>query len=461
MADIKDMINNPSAERGIISLILKNVDSLIECSSSNLYSEHFAIKTNQVLYSVLCYLAEQGVKHFDSNTIYSTIQDKEALDELDEFGGREYIDMLIQTPTVDNLKIYIKIVKECATRRTVYYLGDDLKKEVVNTKSTEELLQNAQTKILNTMLDNGGTDDTVKLGSSSMERLLKRAEEPSDVFGYKIGWEQFDAITQGFAGNDLVVMVGASKTGKSTWLVNVAKNYSIPTSQELENGDTKLCGLYIDTEMKTEEQEDRLIAMTAEVPLEEIRNGFWAYDTDFGTGESKKKRVEDAIKRISASNLYHIYMPDFNINKVSAKIREYKIKYDIDYCIFDYIKLPNGEVGTLKSAQEFQLLGYFVTCLKDMAGICDIPIVTACQSNRNDLNSTDPDASDIGGSYRILQLATKLMFIRNKTPQELTMENHEKGNQKIHVKYQRNGEGDKAIDVQFDRPILRMREVGV
>ena len=86
---IKDILSNTSAERGIISIILKDVGALTECTANNLFADHFAIKTNQVLYSVLAYLAEQGTKNFDSNIIYSTIQDPTALEELNNFGGRE------------------------------------------------------------------------------------------------------------------------------------------------------------------------------------------------------------------------------------------------------------------------------------------------------------------------------------------------------------------------------------
>lgn len=136
-----------------------------------------------------------------------------------------------------------------------------------------------------------------------------------------------------------------------------------------------------------------------------------------------------------------------------------KIQEQIDYCIFDYIKMPSSDVSGLNNAQEHQRLGFFTTCLKNMAGICDIPVITACQANRSELGNTNPDASSIGGSYRILQLATKLMFLRNKTDNELLIEGYAKGNQVLHIKYQRNGQGDMAVDVQFDRPILSMREV--
>lgn len=448
---IKDILSNTSAERGIISIILKDVGALTECTANNLFADHFAIKTNQVLYSVLAYLAEQGTKKFDSNVIYSTIQDPTALEELNNFGGREYIDTLIQSTVImDNLPIYIKQVKEASLKRFVHKLGEDIQKDVVNVKDTSEMLNGVQKRILDIILDSESSSEVYKFGTNTFDRLMERAQNPTDVFGYKLGWTNFDKITQGFAGNDLVVMVGASKSGKSTWLTNVSRAYSI---------ENNLVGLYIDTEMTELEQEDRLIAMISGVPYEEIRNGMFCVDSPYGTGSEKVVRVKEASDKLSKANLFHKYMPDFTIEKVTALIRKMKIQESIDYCIFDYIKLPSSDVNGLSNAQEYQRLGYFTTCLKDMSGICDIPIITACQANRNDLETTNPDASSIGGSYRILQLATKLMFIRAKTDNELLLESYTKGNSKIHIKYQRNGEGDRAIDVQFDKPILKMREV--
>lgn len=450
MGKIKDIVSNVSAERGIISIILKNVDNLITCSSENLFSEHFAVEANQVLYSVLCYLSEQGVKHFDSNMIYSTVQDEEAKKQIDDFGGREYIDTLLQSHIIEeNLNIYIKQVKECALKRFVHALGEEIQKDVISTKDVTEMITTVQKKILEISLSGTGDNDVKHMGYDAKDRLLARAEKPSDVFGYRLGWSNYDRITQGFAPNDLVVCVAPSKTGKSTWLTNIAKKLSL---------DDGLAGLYIDTEMSTEEQEDRLLAILSQVPYEEIRNGFFAQDSVYGLGEEKKFRVFASIEKMKSMKLFHCYMPTFTVESVTALIRKYKIQEDISYCIFDYIKLPSSDVGGLNSAQEYQRLGYFTTCLKDMAGICSIPIITACQSNRNDLDNTDPDASSIGGSYRILQLATKLLFLRNKTPNELQMENYSKGNQVLHIKYQRNGSGDQRVNVQFDKPVLTMFE---
>lgn len=451
MDKIKNIISNVSSERAIISILLKNIDKLITCSSENLYSEHFVVETNQALYSVICYLAEQGVKHFDSSTIYSTIQDEKIKEELDGFGGREYIDALINSSILEeNINVYIKQVKECALRRFVHTLGKDIQEDVVATKDVSEMINTVQKKILDISLSTGGDTDVTQFGANAYERLKARADNPRTISGYTIGWSKYDKVTQGASPNDLIVYVAPSKTGKSTLLTNIAKRLSI---------DGDLCGLYIDTEMLTEEQEDRIISIVSRVPFEEIRNGSFAIDTPYGTGQEKAERVYGAIELIKSKRLFHCYLPNFTVESVTALIRKYKIQEDINYAIFDYIKLPSSDVNGLSSAQEYQRLGYFTTCLKDMAGICSIPIFTACQTNRNDLDTTDPDASSIGGSYRILQLATKLMFLRNKTPQELQSEGYSRGNQVLHIKYQRNGSGDERVNVQFERPILTMYEV--
>lgn len=443
-------ISNVSAEKNIISILLKNIDNITTCSAENLNSPEFVIVSNQCIYSCICWLAEQGTKKVDAPLLLSTIKNKEALQEIEELGGLDYLVTLQNAPVLqENLKIYIKQVKDCSLKRMIYNLGINMQEEACTEKDVSELITEAQKKILQIGMQ-GGDKQVIKMGDNTLERLKERAEHPQEVLGYQLGWKEFDIKTQGFQGNDLVVIVAPSKTGKSAMLQNFTKILST---------DGELVGLYIDTEMKSEEQEDRILSIISKIPLQEIRNGMFAMDTPYGKSKDKIERLNNAVVKLKNSAIYHVYMPDFDVQKVTSLIRQYKIQYDIDYCIFDYIKLPTSDVNSLNSAQEYQRLGYFTTCLKDMAGICDIPILTACQSNRSDLDNTDPDASCIGGSYRILQLATKLFFLRNKTPAELSEQGYAEGNQVLHLKYQRNGEPDSKINIMFERPILSMKEV--
>ena len=448
--ELETKILNPSAERGILSICMQDIDRIIDCSEKKLFYQHFAVPQNQTIFSVLCYLAEEGVKTIDSNIIYSTVQDETAKKQLDDIGGRAYLDSLLTSTVIkDNLPYYIDQVKECDLRRRLQQFGLDLSKRAETREELEKILSETQSQIFE--LTEGDKDTEVKqVGKGLAERMMERAKNPTTVLGLSTGWEKFDKITKGLRGNDLVVAIAPSKTGKSFWLCNIAKQLSLIDG---------LPGLYIDTEMETEEQENRMLAMLAQVPIDEIENGFFSRDTEFGKAEEKINRVMNACKRMEQSKLFHVYMPNFTIESVSSTIRKYYVKEKICYAIFDYIKLPNSDIKGLGVSKEYERLGYFTTCLKDIAGICNIPVVTAGQTNRNDIDTTNPDANNIGGSYRILQMATKLLFLRNKTDAELANEDYAKGNYKVHIKYQRHGSGDEAIDFQFDKPIGRMYEV--
>ena len=102
--NVKEVLSNPTAERSVISILLKNPDTMMMCCSENLFYEDFAVEANKIIYSVISYLVEEGTKKLDTNTIFSTVKDPRSITELEEIGGREYLDTLfISTVIEDNL----------------------------------------------------------------------------------------------------------------------------------------------------------------------------------------------------------------------------------------------------------------------------------------------------------------------------------------------------------------------
>jgi replicative DNA helicase len=454
MPNINELISRAGSERGILSIIVNNPDKILECEEQDLYADHFSVSGHKHIYSAVCYLyTNPDVQHIDALAVYNTITDPHSRTSVDELGGMAYIDSLIQSRVADNLRLYISQVRSAAIKRIAYNLGAEIQDLALNdqNESVEELMEEIQRRVLDLVISNEGESDVYHMGDSAEERLTRRMNNPTEIPGYTMGWANYDKYTQGHKGNELTVFVGESKTGKSAMLLNRAAKLSVYDG---------IPGLYVDTEMSDAEQEDRLLAIISGVPYEEIVNGLFAVDTIYGAGETKRTALFEALARIKNAPLYHVYLPSFTIDKVTALVRKYKLQHNIGYAIFDYIKLPTSEIAGLATAQEYQRLGFFTTCLKDLAGICDIPIDTAAQANRSNLGGTDPDASNIGGSYRILQMATRLIFLRNKSEAEMVSEGFGAGNQKLIIKYQRNGSSDcPAINIAFDRAILKMREV--
>lgn len=455
MPNINEIICSPGSERAILSIIFHDNAKILDCEEAGLFAEHFAVPAHKYVYTAMAYcFSNPDINRVDSLLIYNTVTDPAARKAIDDVGGMTYLDSIFESRPVDNLKIYVKQVRNKALKRLAYGMGADIQGLAQEDCTTEQLIDNIQRMTVDLVLNNESQTDIYRMGEEVEERLRRRAEHPREIPGFAMGWPQFDKITQGQKGNELTVIVAESKTGKSTLLLNMAKKFSI---------DDGIPGLYIDTEMNDEEQEDRLLSIISGVPYEEIVNGMFSIDTAYGNASSKVAMLHEAARKIRESHLYHVYMPNFSIEKTTALVRKYKIQYNIGYAVFDYIKLPTSELAGLANAQEYQRLGFMTTCLKDLCGTLNIPVITAAQSNRTAVGNTNLDANAIGGSYRILQMATRLIFLRNKTEYEIANDGYSAGNQRLKIAFQRNGRGSNGmndeINIKFDRPILRMKEI--
>jgi hypothetical protein len=243
------------------------------------------------------------------------------------------------------------------------------------------------------------------------------------------------------------------KVGKSTICKNIAYNVAsknIPV-------------LYLDTEMETEDQKNRLLASVGDVNIDIVETG------QFSTNPIERQKITEAVGKIASTKFYHKNIASMSIEMQLAIIRKWIIsvvglnkdgKAKECLLVYDYIKLMDSK--ELAKGQEHQLLGFLMTTLQGLAVKYDIPILTAAQLNRDGISKED--TSVIGGSDRIAQYGSNIAVLKWKSPEELAAENYEWGNQKLIVMASRYGEqtqpGD-YINVMFDGAKSKMSEKGV
>ena len=449
------IINNPTSERSLISLCLNNADLLVDVENNEVYSQHFTIPAHRHIFTAMMYLYSKGIKP-SPLSIMEVITDKKAKEEIENFGGISYIeDMTLMDIDKSNLKIFCEKVKQTYARKELYDVCEKAKTFMLSDESEKlnpgELVGQIENKI--TEIANSAINETTvyKMGSSLQSRLEERAKRPTLVAGIQVGWTVFDRLTNGGQAGDLIIVCARAKMGKSVILTNWAKRFSI---------DDGLPVLYIDTEMTSEEQEDRLVSILTQIPVSEIMTGLFAVDTEHGTAKEKIEKIKNAIEQIKSSPYYHVYMPNFSAEKVTALAKQYKAKYNIQALFMDYIKIPASQGNSLQQIKEYQALGFFTSTLKDIAGTLKIPVYSAVQENRNDEKGTEKGAGNVAGSDRILQLATKLMFLYAKTDEQIARDTTLLGNRHLKIAYQRNGESDcPPINLQFDNQVVTIREV--
>ena len=449
------IINNPNSERSLLSLCLNNADLLVEVESNEVYSQHFTIPAHRHIFTAMMYLYSKGTKP-SPLSIMEVITDKKAKEEIENFGGLSYIeDMSLMDIDKSNLKIFCAKIKQTYARKELYDVCETAKNFMLSDESEKlnpsELVGQIENKL--TEIANSAINETsvYKMGTDLQQRLEERAKQPTLVAGLQVGWTVFDRLTNGGQAGDLIIVCARAKMGKSVILTNWAKTFAI---------EDELPVLYIDTEMTSEEQEDRLVSMITQIPVQEIVTGLFAVDTENGTAQEKIQKMKDAVQQIKNAPYYHVYMPNFSAEKVTALAKQYKAKFNIQALFMDYIKIPASQGNSLQQIKEYQALGFFTSTLKDIAGTLKIPVYSAVQENRNDEKGTEKGAGNVAGSDRILQLATKLMFLYAKTEEQIERDSTLLGNRQLKIAYQRNGESDcPPINLQFDNQVVTIREV--
>lgn len=449
------MVFNPGSERNLISICLKDSDKLIDVETSEIYAEHFSVPGHKYIFVAMMYLYSKDIKPTPMSIleVLSNDQSKKAVETL---GGLEYLTILNETniPS-NNINIFIDKIKQSYTRKSLLNISQNITNFVLSDKAEvlnpSELINYAESQISDLLINTTSTELVYKMGNKTEEILDERAKHPSQIPGLEVGWTQFDHYTNGGQPGDLIVVCAPSKVGKSVTLTNWATKLAINDQIPI---------LYCDSEMNEREQEDRILANLTGIPHDEIVSGLYVLDTVNGSASEKISKLKKARELLIQGSYYHIYMPHFSIEKVTALARKYHMQFGIKALFFDYIKIPSNQTNTFKQLQEYQALGFFTSGLKDLAGLIGIPIFTACQTNRDNLNTNNPDASNIGGSYRILQLASKLMFLINKNDECIAKDGFHNGNQQLIIKYQRNGLSDcPPINLMFNKPILRQTEI--
>jgi replicative DNA helicase len=381
----------------------------------------------------------------DIISIINLIQHSKHKGELDKFGGEDYIYTLEQAPVTDNIPMFCRQIINEYIKRQTYDTCEEILNSILENKINNPL-EVMNTKTMELTLENTKKNKTYKMGDKLQERLDKR-QDAGKLAGLSTGWKKFDNITGGASGGDLVVVCAESKVGKSVALMNWAENIAVQQQLPI---------LWIDTEQSDEEEEYRLLAITSQVPEEELKRGLYKVDTFYGTAVDKQQRIDRALALIKSAKFFHVYMPDFTTEKVIAKTREYYLKEGIVAVFFDYIHLTDTLLSTYRGMRDDIILTTFTNTLKTIGGELGIPVFTAVQENRSGYNNTEKDAKNIGGSIGILQKATQLLFLRNMTDEELALTPN--ANQKFIVKYLRHGECPQEINIMYSRPFITMRE---
>ena len=391
---VKVMPNDQDAEQSVLGACFLSPYAL-EKAIENLTPESFYNEKNAKIFSAMTELNESKTP-IDITTITSELKRK---NELNEVGGVEYLTEVVNfVPTASNLDYYIQTVEETALLRSLIITATDIASEGYRTDETvNEILDNSEKKILNIVKNRKSSEfrsikDVLAKTQNDLERL---SENKGEITGLATGWYEFDRLTTGLHPNELIIIAARPAMGKTAFALNLATHAAMEQDKSVA---------VFNLEMSAEQLALRIISSLGQLEGFKLRTG--------NLMNNDWKRINEAISRLSKTNLVIDDTPGITIGEIRAKCRRLaSSEKGLSLVVIDYLQLISG--GKNYGANRQQEVSDISRSLKTLAMELNVPVIALSQLSRSVEGREDkrPLMSDLRESGSIEQDADIVAFL--------------------------------------------------
>ena len=365
-------------------------------SAGDFYSD-----ANRILYETILDMHRAGCRAIDPVTVAEQIASRGRLQDI---GGVTYISQILDAvPHAAHARYYAKIVAEKSRLRQVIELCNKTMQRAYDASTNDEVDELISTMDAGTMRlrDSRATFDLHSL-SDAVNELESYENNPGAVG--KTGLSALDRMLGGgLREAQSIVVAGRPGHGKSVLVCQVARTFA-------ERGEPALI-------------------LSLEMLKREIAGRFAA------TTERSKLRTLPVLFDDSA----------VQSNKICSRIRYAYRRHGIKIAVLDYLQLVQPDD---RKAQRERQVAEVSRSMKLLARELKIPIVTACQLNRQSANEKrKPRLSDLRESGSIEQDADIVLMLHET----------DDGDHEIIVAKQRGGQCG-LVPVDFDKPKYRFTD---
>lgn len=390
--------NDQEAERALLGAVLLQAGAFDEVSPI-LVADCFYYSAHRELWRVAHDMREAAVA-IDALTV---AREAERRGVLEDIGGPAFINTVMEACHYTAHAIdYAQIVRECWLRRRAILAAQETLKDAFNVASdTEEMIEAMETRVLR-VVDRAKSVSNVKTFDEILTETFRTLEnrlqrDTGDLPGITTGIHGLDAMTGGFLPGQLIVLAARPGMGKTALLGNM-------TAHICDDGG----GVHVAScEMSSLELAERWLQMVAKINSVKIRRPM-----DM-TGEEQTACYE-AGERMRGWRLTIDETGGQTPSIIASAVRRNSRKGPLSLVIVDYIQIM--EIGNEESRRWIpreEQVSMITRRLKKLAKDMGVPVLAACQLNRNPDNREDkrPRLADLRESGAIEQDADIVMFI--------------------------------------------------
>lgn len=366
----------------------------------------------------------------------------------------EYIEA--QSCSLNEIGFFIDEIKERYNKYLIENLAGkatDIEEEGEDVREFNEELKKVISKTerlyRNDVFSEGDITESIQ---DRVNQYRFTAENPDQIMGFLSGYKELDDYTWGVKDSEMLVIGGASSSGKSLLMMNMAVNAWLgsnrPSEKKVGFDDGKNI-LFISLEMSKKQLEQRIDANVSNIRHRGILRGQLS-----GFEESAWM---DTLKFQEKYNkkFYILDMPrGTTMGEVEAKYESILGVFKPDAVFIDYLQLMKPTLG--QSGTDWLDVGKVSEELHEFCRKKDIPVVTAAQrkaaqKKTGGKRSDDLNLEDLGRSKMIGDNAAIVLLIANREDEAL------REDIEIHVVKNRDGaKGKVSLKKAFDKSRIEM-----
>lgn len=385
---------------------------------------------HQVIGSTLVAMYDNG-NSIDLITIQQRLRDE---GQLEAIGGLAYlIEITDAVPSTANLPHYISQVLAKLKLRKLLDACTTITAELwTRTDEVDAFVDQAEARVHAVRDTTTGRNDLFggrELANLAIEQL---EDAQQGMSGLPSGWDDLDRHLQGFRGGELIVVGARPSTGKTAWLLNVARFLAFERQITV--------GIYT-LENSPKSVSTRIICADARLNARKVAD--WTPDDWIAANESTVRMATAPIFLDGASGL--------TIRDIRAGVRRMVREHGIKAVFIDYLQLVAG-IGRKSSDNRQAEVSEVSRGLKALAKETNVPVIVASQLNRESDKTAGlrPKISDLRESGSIEQDADVVLMLYRPTTDASVLEDEDiKGTCKVKMLLAKQRDGISGVDINL------------
>ena len=412
---------NNEAEMSVLGVAFISKDEVDKiCESVN--EDMFFDEKKKCLFNAIKSLHDQKIP-IDLTTVKNELEKTKKINIVNINHITEVIDSVVTSANID---YYISMLNDYYTRRELINSATGIVENAYNEEDVTRLQDYAEKSIL-LAVRNRSVSELIPISTvlkNAHDKLEDLAKNKKLITGLETGFYDFDKLTTGFQGGEMIILAARPGMGKTALALNMATYAGKTTNKAVA---------IFNLEMPAEMLVNRMISSVGRIDSYKLQTG--------NMHEKDWQRYNEAMSQLAETNIYIEADAGTTISEIRAKCRRLASSdKGLGLVIIDYLQLINS--GSKKVESRQVEVSDISRSLKTMALELNVPVIALSQLSRTaeKRESNVPMLADLRESGSLEQDADMVLFINRKdyydkeknqnetiVPAELIIAKHRKG----------------------------------